>query len=296
MAKKNTIDYEPRYFDPRNDVAFKKVFQDHEDLTKSFLNATLRLQGEKSISKVEYLPTERLPMTSESKKSILDVLCTDHRGFQYIIEVQNKYMQNYLQRAQYYVSHVYAGQLGEGKDYIDLKRVTLLSVLNHNIFPPQLNYLSFHENIEVETKESYLNDMSYVFIELPKFTKPLGELKTPEDYWIFTMKEATQLQEVPADAPEEVKKAYQILERHTWTRQERLAYEQARMALLDDRNAIATARKEGKEEGKGEGKEEGRKEEKLALAKHMLLDQEPIEKIIRWTGLSKEEIETLAPS
>ena len=290
MAQNKSTAYEPRYFDPRNDVAFKKVFQDHEDLTKSFLNATLRLQGEKSIRTVEYLPTERLPTTSESKKSILDVLCTDHRGFQYIIEVQNKYMQNYLQRAQYYVSHVYAGQLGEGKDYIDLKRVTLLSVLNHNIFPPNLNYLSFHENIELETKDSYLNDMSYVFIELPKFTKPLGELKTPEDYWIFTMKEATHLQEAPADAPEEVKKAYQILERHTWTRQERLAYEKARMALLDDRNTIATARKEGKEEGK----EEGRKEEKLALAKHMLLDQEPIEKIIRWTSLSKEEIETLA--
>jgi predicted transposase/invertase (TIGR01784 family) len=78
-------------------VAFKKVLQDHEDLTKSFLNATLRLQGEKSISIVEYLTTERLPMTSESQKSILGVLCTDDRGLQYIIEVQ---MQNYLQRAQ----------------------------------------------------------------------------------------------------------------------------------------------------------------------------------------------------
>ena len=161
--------FEPRFFDPRNDVAFKKVFVDHEDLTKSFLNSTLRLHGGRKIQKVEYLPTERLPRTSESKKSILDVLCTDERGFQYIIEVQNKYMQNYMQRVQYYVSHLYSGQLKNSENYLELKPVTLLSVLNHSIFPHQISYLSFHENIERETRDSYLNDMSYAFIELPKF-------------------------------------------------------------------------------------------------------------------------------
>lgn len=36
--------FEPRFFDPRNDVAFKKVFVDHADLTKSFLNSTESVQ------------------------------------------------------------------------------------------------------------------------------------------------------------------------------------------------------------------------------------------------------------
>jgi hypothetical protein len=63
------------------------------------------------------------------------------------------------------------------------------------------------------------------------------------------MKEATQLQEVPADAPKEVKKAYQILERHTWTKQEGFEYVRARIGLLDDFNTIETARKEGYRRG-----------------------------------------------
>jgi hypothetical protein len=52
---------------------------------------------------------------------------------------------------------------------------------------------------------------------------------------------------VPADAPEPIKQAYEILESHRWIRQERLAYEKARIALMDDLNAIDTARKEGKQ-------------------------------------------------
>ena len=109
--------FEPRFFNPCNDVAFKKVFQ-HESLTISFLNSTLRLTGERQIKHIAFLPTEQLPLTAEAKKSILDVLCTDHRGFRYIIEVQNKYMNNYIQRVQYYVAHLYADQLAQTSNYL----------------------------------------------------------------------------------------------------------------------------------------------------------------------------------
>jgi hypothetical protein len=43
----------------------------------------------------------------------------------------------------------------------------------------------------------------------------------------------------------------------------------------------------------GEGKAEGNQEEKLALAKSMLADQGLIKKIIKWTSLSREEVEAL---
>ena len=86
-----------RFYDPCNDVAFKKVFNQHSDLTISFLNATLRLTGNRTIQSVEFLPQELLPMISESKKSILDVKCTDQLGHTYIVEVQNNEEYDYLQ-------------------------------------------------------------------------------------------------------------------------------------------------------------------------------------------------------
>ncbi|HQS83818.1 MAG: hypothetical protein B7Y25_02605 [Alphaproteobacteria bacterium 16-39-46] len=277
MSTEDYSGFEPRFFDPRNDVAFKKVFVDHADLTKSFLNATLRLEGGRKIQTVEFLPTEQLPKTSESKKSILDVLCTDERGFKYIIEVQNKYMQNYIQRVQYYISHLYSNQLRNKENYLELKPITLLSVLNHSIFPSQINYLSFHENIEKETKQSYLNDMSYAFIELPKFNKKEKELETVEDYWIYTMKEATHLKEAPKDAPEEVKRAYEILEKHTWTPQECLDYEKSKIALMDDLDAIMTAKEEEREE----------------IALRMIKKKMDIEAIIELTELTRGKIKQL---
>ena len=43
-------------------------------------------------------------------------------------------------------------------------------------------------------------------------------------------------------------------------------------------------------EGRIEGKKEGKKESKIEIAKIMLMENEPIDKIARYTGLAKEDI------
>ena len=43
-------------------------------------------------------------------------------------------------------------------------------------------------------------------------------------------------------------------------------------------------------EGRIEGKKEGKKESKIEMAKIMLMENEPIDKIARYTGLAKEDI------
>ena len=43
-------------------------------------------------------------------------------------------------------------------------------------------------------------------------------------------------------------------------------------------------------EAKIEGKKEGKKESKIEMAKIMLMENEPIDKIARYTGLSEEEL------
>jgi predicted transposase/invertase (TIGR01784 family) len=213
---------------------------------------------------------------------------------------------------------VFAGQLEYAGNYLNLKPVTMLSILNNAIFPHEVNYLSYHHNIEKETQVSYLDDINYVFIELPKFNKKQEDLETVEDYWIFTLKEGYHLTEVPEHAPEEVKRAYGILEKHTWTRAERLAYEQAKIGLMDDEEAIRTAKIEGEQIGleKGEqiGLEKGEqigleKGEQIGLekgeqiwgdkkarkiAKELIVDGMPLEKVSRIAELSPEIVAELA--
>ncbi len=273
------------FYNVLNDVAFKKVFNNHANLTKNFLNATLRLDGDKAIKEVQFLPQELLPIISESKKSILDVKCTDQRGFQYIVEVQNKVLQPYLQRVQYYVSKTYSSQLRGAHEYLELKPVTLLSILNNNLFEEDINYLSFHTCVETETQRSYLNDMSYAFIELPKFTKVWEELRTPEEYWIYLLKSSQKLKEMPEKAPQDIKDALTILEEHAWSEEERDAYDCAKMAVLDDQAAKNTAFNLGKYEGKAEGVHE--------VARNLKRKGISVSLISETTGLSEEDIRKL---
>jgi predicted transposase/invertase (TIGR01784 family) len=239
----------PKFSDTRNDVVFKKVFGEHENITRSFLNSTLQLKGERRIEQVMYLPTELLPLNSKAKKLILDILCTDKKGRQYIIELQNKSNDNYLNRIQFYACHRCTGQLKNATDYVEPMPVTILSILGRPIFSKHIDYLSFHENVERKTGTSCINHVSYVFVELSKFNKQLKELETEEDYWIYTIKGAEKLNEIPQNAPKDVKKAYEILEMHTWQAGDITAYENARLAAMDEVNELKTARNEGIKKG-----------------------------------------------
>ena len=78
-------------------------------------------------------------------------------------------------------------------------------------------------------------------------------------------------------------------------------YEKARIAKLEMKAVSDTEKEDGFVEGeakgfvKGEakGKVEGKEEAKIEFAKSMKSDGEPTEKITRYTGLTKEQIEKL---
>ena len=66
-------------------------------------------------------------------------------------------------------------------------------------------------------------------------------------------------------------------------------YHLREMAQLDYNSGMKKAR----DEGRTEGRTEGRDERNLEIARNMKADGEPIEKIMRYTGLTKEEIENV---
>ena len=77
--------------------------------------------------------------------------------------------------------------------------------------------------------------------------------------------------------------------------QARREAEEAKYSELNVKTELA--REEGREEGIAQGREEGMakgaKEEKIAMAKKMISDNVPSDLIIKYTGLSKEEVETI---
>ena len=68
-------------------------------------------------------------------------------------------------------------------------------------------------------------------------------------------------------------------------------------AYRDWKNTVDTAaykgHEKGLEEGLRKGRKEGRREQAFAIARQMKADQEPPDKIMRYTGLTEAEIDRL---
>lgn len=281
-----------RYLDPTNDIAFKKLFgtEDHKPLLISFLNAILSLEGHRRIKQVDFLTKDQAPLIKESKTSILDVKCTDERNVQYIVEMQNRTVPGFIKRTQFYVAHSYVAQASAGSDYLELKPVILLAIANHELFPSKGQIISYHKTLDIETLKHDLQDMSYVFIELPKFDKGEEELETLQDKWIYFFKNWEKDKEIPAKIQEkELIEAYHSMEQFNWNRDEMEAYIKANIALTDEYVARKHEREEGLQEGLQKGRQEGQKEIVQTMRKERL----PILQITKFTGLSEDEINSL---
>lgn len=93
------------------------------------------------------------------------------------------------------------------------------------------------------------------------------------------------------------KKLSEITDIAALSKDEREKYDESLKVMRDYHATLEGAallgRREGLEEGRAKGLAEGRAEGRAETAKMMLEDGEPISKIMRYTGLTEEEIEKL---
>jgi hypothetical protein len=78
-----------KFLDPKNDVAFKKIFgtEKNKDILIHFLNDMLVFKEKKPIVDVSFLKTMQDPDISSKKTSVVDVLCTDQDKNTYVVEM-----------------------------------------------------------------------------------------------------------------------------------------------------------------------------------------------------------------
>jgi predicted transposase/invertase (TIGR01784 family) len=235
-----------KFADVKNDVAFRKIFgnQKKSIVLISFLNAVLDLEGSNRIVKVTIIDPYILPRLLGEKASILDVRATDQRGRHFIVEMQVADKKGFEKRVQFYTSRDYSMQIDRGEDYPKLKPTYFIGILNFGIGFGK-NYLAKHYNIEEETGKCVLSDIQHRFIQLTKFNKKRHELETLVDKWTFFIKNAEKLDLIPEDIEDEgLKTAYQEADRHTWKKEELIAYENASMREQDQKGEIEFAKEE----------------------------------------------------
>ena len=306
-----------RYINPYTDFGFKKLFgtEMNKDLLISFLNALLfRNQPKKqTITDVRYLPTEHFGQYG-NRRAIFDVFCQTDTGGQFIVEMQNVYQQFYKDRSVFYATFPIQEQARMGEDWnYELKEVYTVGILNFVFREDNYSDECLHHEVKLMDTDDhhvFYDKLTFVYLEMPKFSKTEDQLEGMFDKWLFVLKNLSRLFERPKALQEKVfEKLFKAAEIARFSLAEREAYEDSMKAYRDINNAIQTAdmeavqrgRAEGRAEGlaeglaegRAEGQAEGQAEEKTATARRMKalgLDTVLVAKV---TGLPIEEIEKL---
>jgi predicted transposase/invertase (TIGR01784 family) len=293
------------YLDPKNDLAFKRIFGEHSNLCISLLNSMLPLDEDRRIVSIEYRTTELLPEIFNLKNSIVDVRCTDHQGRQFIVEMQMYWSESFKSRVLLNASKAYVMQLDKAKEYKLLQPVYALSFVNDTFDKTSPEYYHHYKIVNVKNTEEQIKGLEFVFIELPKFKPENRAEKKLQELWLRFLTEINECTtEIPGELLEnsDTGEAVKYTETSAYTKEQLLTYDKIRDAIMVEISVMSDAEEKGigkgveigKEIGVEIGKEIGRtdgiKENQITTAHKMLGKGFSISDISEITGLSEEEI------
>jgi len=276
-----------RFVDVKNDIAFRKIFgnENKKEILISFLNAVLKLENQNKITNVNLLNPFQFPKIKGLKVTVIDVKVTDETGNVFIIEMQLTDKKGLDKRIQYYGAKGYSSQIERGDEYLKLKPMVFIGILDFKYFESS-NYISRHLITDSETGERKFKDLEFNFIELEKFSKELPELNTLTDKWIYFIKNSENIDVMPENINDSgLISAYNDAEKHNWTKAELEEYEYAQMREQDERGTIALA-----EERAGE---RAKQNEKIEIAKKLIALNIDRNTILKSTDLNVEIIDGL---
>jgi predicted transposase/invertase (TIGR01784 family) len=196
------------YISLLTDFGFKRVFGVKEMMIK-FLNTVLDIEG--GITDLHYGNPEKPGLSKYNRKAVYDLYCTTGKDEHIIVEVQSTTQVYFKDRTLTYVArHISEQYVKKGKDWnYELPKIYSVNILDFTfeaaakllgvelIRTDQNKYVSKVQLIDCDTKELFYDKLTFVFIELPRFTKELKDLKTFFEKWIFILKHIQELDDLP---------------------------------------------------------------------------------------------------
>lgn len=295
-----------KFLDPKADVTFKKIFGQHPDLIKSFLNNLLPLPEGRVIESVTYLTPEQSPRIPTMKNTIVDVKCTDQNGHIFIVEMQMTWSASFYQRFLYGASKAYVHQLDAGQAYSTLCPVYGIALINEIFEKGTPDWFHHYRFINTKDMDKTLEGLELVFLELPKFTPTTFDHRKIGALWLRFLRETGEtLEAIPEDfkVSPEILKAMELAQESAYTKVELDLYD----SYLDAIRVAKTIREDSYKEAKQEGErkleqvkkesekklEQVKQETKREMARKALTMGMTVESVRDLTGLPLEVIQSL---
>ena len=245
-------DIDRKQYNYMNDLLFKFVFgkEERKEITIDFLNAALERSGEDEIKDITFKNTELSAQALKDKSVRLDVFCITQRGEKVDVEVQLSNQYNMEKRTLFYWALMYIDGHKQGEDYAKLKPAITINLLNFTIFenaPVHSMYAVYNEDM----KQRLNNDLELHFFEINKFQKKPIEEMTRIERWLayFSNKlNAKELEELGMVEPM-IQNAIKASDKFMDNMDERLAYINREMAIMDEISNREGSLKEGFEKG-----------------------------------------------
>ncbi|AQG81726.1 Rpn family recombination-promoting nuclease/putative transposase [Spirosoma montaniterrae] len=238
-----------RFISILSDYGFKATFGNEAD--SLFLRVALQalIKSETPIRDVRFDKNAFEALTIDSRSGIFDLACTDENGTQFIVEMQLGLAPHFVQRMKFYALHKFNTVVERGEfDYANLPRIYAIAILVKNILPTT----RFHTvaNLRSEQGETIDSQMTFIIVELAKFTKSIAEVETDLDKLIYTMKtlHTTEPTQYPAFWNEEwLRRAIEELDTRKMTPEERAYFARVTAANAEAVKAEKQRIKEAKE-------------------------------------------------
>jgi predicted transposase/invertase (TIGR01784 family) len=219
----------PLDIDPKNDYAFKKVFgsESEKPLLISLLNSVLEASIVEPVQQVEIRnPFSDLDVVDD-KALILDIKAIDQSGRMYNIEMEMVPAWFFPKRILRYWSGMYREQLSKAEDFSELQPAFSISFVNRNRYPGKRYHWEFGLYAKDNPEVCFCPDIAVHVIELPKFLRKPGELKSDFERWCWFIRNGATLE--PANLPESlrtppIERAVEVLQMMTQSEKERLRY------------------------------------------------------------------------
>lgn len=268
-----------KFINPYTDFGFKKLFgeEGNKGLLIDFLNQLLPPRHQ--IKDLNFRSLENLPDTIEERKAFFDIHCEAMSGERFIVEMQKAKVKHFKDRALFYTTFPIREQSQKGEWDFELSAIYFVAILDF-FYDENEEKAKFYRDVKLKDQdcETFYEKLHFKFLQMPAFKKTEKELKTKFDKWAYFLKNLENFEDIPQILNEDVfQKAFDVAEVANFTPQQRAEYEQSRMNYLGVKAISDTAKEE----------------RSIEMAREMKRDGMNIDKIMKYTGLSKEQINEL---
>ncbi|UCH95559.1 MAG: Rpn family recombination-promoting nuclease/putative transposase, partial [Candidatus Aminicenantes bacterium] len=201
-----------RYVNPYTDFGFKKLFGEeaNKDLLKDFLNELM--PAKHKIVELNFKNTEQWGVIAAERKAIFDIHCENANGERFIIEMQKAKIKFLKDRAMFYTTFPIREQAEKGDWDFKLNPIYCVALLDFK-YDEHREKKDFIRNVQLKDQycQVFYEKLTYVFIEMPRFTKKEHELETHFDKWLYFLKNLEDFENIPGILKEKIfEKAFHV--------------------------------------------------------------------------------------